>query len=542
MRTLLAVFCLLACAVQAHAAARPELIAHGTADHLWVANVVKDSTSPAPGWVTRLQGRAIGQPWRSLGTLQGRVAALANRGGDLVVLFESGDWSLFWLSNGALTSSIGQPLAKGRILTIASDSRTLWAVARIPNRPATTQSSAAPSSQPATAQATIAPAGRLMLLSLDFNQWTWINHGELPRPFRVNDGRTMSLAVVDHRPVLALEGKGREIHLASYSSPRGTTNPSSVGWSPISAIRPDFAVDQFKLLGDSERPGSILLWVAPKAEAGVIYKQTERTWSGPIPLKAADPAKSAKQKTIALAAERLRLITQQGETAALYAQQFDMTGQPVGAQTTLGPPADRYAQLEFYLEIIMMAALVIAVLGTFYRRRQPPLPLSPEKLPLASLRARFGAGMIDAIPILISIVLAAMLLDGQANFSTANLDPRVNWILSGGFFVYLFYTTIVEMAAGRTIGKMILGLRVVTVDGKPADWSALLMRNILRLIDFLLAWFPLALIFYTPLRQRIGDVAAATVVVTNVPIPQKQEPTDPPQEQKPADQNETATK
>jgi uncharacterized RDD family membrane protein YckC len=34
-------------------------------------------------------------------------------------------------------------------------------------------------------------------------------------------------------------------------------------------------------------------------------------------------------------------------------------------------------------------------------------------------------------------------------------------------------------------------------------------------------WFPLLLIFLTPLRQRIGDLAAGTTVVTDHPIKEK---------------------
>jgi uncharacterized RDD family membrane protein YckC len=274
----------------------------------------------------------------------------------------------------------------------------------------------------------------------------------------------------------------------------------------------------------------------------VLYKQEGQSWSGPISLEAGDAVKSVNQKAIALAAERLRLIWQQGDPPALYARQFDLNGKPAGAATALGSSTDRYAQFEFYLEVMMMAALVVAVVGTFYRRRQPPQALPPDRLPLASLSARFGAGVIDGLPILASIIMAGIVLDGQATLSTVSLDPRVNWILSGGFFVYLFYTTAMEVLFGRTLGKMILGLRVVSVDGQPADWSALLIRNILRLIDFLLAWFPLALIFYTPLRQRIGDVAAATVVVTNAPIPDaqdKKKQTDSPEN---TNKNESAVK
>jgi uncharacterized RDD family membrane protein YckC len=41
---------------------------------------------------------------------------------------------------------------------------------------------------------------------------------------------------------------------------------------------------------------------------------------------------------------------------------------------------------------------------------------------------------------------------------------------------------------------------------------AIFLRNLLRIVD--VALFPLLLIFMTPLRQRGGDIAGETMVVT----------------------------
>src|SRR6185437_8442772 len=77
----------------------------------------------------------------------------------------------------------------------------------------------------------------------------------------------------------------------------------------------------------------------------------------------------------------------------------------------------------------------------------------------------------------------------------------------------LIHTAATEALAGRTIGKMIMGLRVVRLDGGTPDPSALLTRNFLRILDIGLAGVPLIFIVFSPLRQRIGDVAAGTVVI-----------------------------
>jgi uncharacterized RDD family membrane protein YckC len=68
---------------------------------------------------------------------------------------------------------------------------------------------------------------------------------------------------------------------------------------------------------------------------------------------------------------------------------------------------------------------------------------------------------------------------------------------------------------GQTIGKRRAGLRVIGTDGEPARFTAVLIRNVLRLVDFLPAWYAVGvvLIFLTPRSQRLGDLAGGTYVV-----------------------------
>jgi uncharacterized RDD family membrane protein YckC len=65
------------------------------------------------------------------------------------------------------------------------------------------------------------------------------------------------------------------------------------------------------------------------------------------------------------------------------------------------------------------------------------------------------------------------------------------------------------------LGKWALGLRVVADDGGEADPYAVLIRTMLRLIDFVpilyLGGFLICRV--TAKRQRLGDLAAGTVVI-----------------------------
>jgi len=74
---------------------------------------------------------------------------------------------------------------------------------------------------------------------------------------------------------------------------------------------------------------------------------------------------------------------------------------------------------------------------------------------------------------------------------------------------------------------MLTGLHIVGLDGRPATASARVLRNLFRIIDILIIGMPLALILFSPLRQRAGDLGAGTVVVQGR-AEEKSEPADPP--------------
>ncbi len=69
---------------------------------------------------------------------------------------------------------------------------------------------------------------------------------------------------------------------------------------------------------------------------------------------------------------------------------------------------------------------------------------------------------------------------------------------------------------GRTVGKMLMKMRVVRVDGTPVHWSNLLVRWLLRLVDIwmFIGSIGLLAIIFSEKKQRVGDAAAGTVVIS----------------------------
>jgi uncharacterized RDD family membrane protein YckC len=82
--------------------------------------------------------------------------------------------------------------------------------------------------------------------------------------------------------------------------------------------------------------------------------------------------------------------------------------------------------------------------------------------------------------------------------------------------LYFFYHPVLEIAMrGRTPGKRMAGVRLVTREGDIPGAGALLLRNIFRLLDSLpfLYLVGLATVVMTEHHVRVGDLAAGTLLV-----------------------------
>jgi uncharacterized RDD family membrane protein YckC len=124
---------------------------------------------------------------------------------------------------------------------------------------------------------------------------------------------------------------------------------------------------------------------------------------------------------------------------------------------------------------------------------------------------RAVAVLIDSILLFIVGYLVAV-GTGQTNEEGFNLKggPAFLWIGIG-----LAYFIAMEGARGATLGKMAMRLKVVKQDGTPIDWQASVVRNVLRLIDGFVFYLVGAIVIWvSKSRQRLGDMAAHTIVVS----------------------------
>lgn len=87
------------------------------------------------------------------------------------------------------------------------------------------------------------------------------------------------------------------------------------------------------------------------------------------------------------------------------------------------------------------------------------------------------------------------------------------------FVLYLVlglgYHTVLEWQYGKTLGKRLVGIRVVEDDGSSLSLQSSVKRNVLRLVDFLPVLYVIGIVaaVFSDRRQRLGDRLGSSVVV-----------------------------
>jgi len=146
------------------------------------------------------------------------------------------------------------------------------------------------------------------------------------------------------------------------------------------------------------------------------------------------------------------------------------------------------------------------------------------------LRYELAGGGNRGFAALIDFILATLifigaffmfsLFAGVVGFQSASpyfgIAALLTFAVAWSYFILLEW-----LGNGQTIGKRIFGLRVIADDGAPAGFTAVLVRNLVRMVDFLPGFygFGLLAIVVSSRSQRLGDLAAGTFVV-RAPRPQ----------------------
>lgn len=154
-------------------------------------------------------------------------------------------------------------------------------------------------------------------------------------------------------------------------------------------------------------------------------------------------------------------------------------------------------------------------------------------LEVAGLGSRFVAQILDwiikwgillvvgSLVLLVLALLGAGPEPGQLGLPGRSGDRAVQTLVLT-FLVALFYALLLGFDIyfevrhnGQTPGKKVAGIRVIREGGAPVDFRAACVRNLLGLADFLPGFYLLGalLVLLTPRGQRLGDLAAGTLVI-----------------------------
>jgi uncharacterized RDD family membrane protein YckC len=505
---ILLVLCTLGTAGAASSEQTPQhidsIVTHGTGQGQFLAvveRVHKSDGTYLPVSVVWYRPMGGGpEAWKEYAKFDARVLALAERGGDLAVLLEiaesgPGRTQLRYVHNSLEPAS--------RAVDIGG--------------------SALPAGVTALDIAGGAGGGPLLALGvLDGQTGVWALAGSqwhqlapLPEALAKLDPAALDLASVGRRAILAARVE------------RGTVTifeQAQDGWLTRATV--ELADDEYDFLAiNSTVDAPPMLYLFGEADRIVQLDSSSASADGESPTRSSTVAFDAPADTAvswaaddpraaAVALGSLRLLRaaasagdgESDQTVLLELALDPSTLEPIGGGAVALTFSSITAELrEQMITLVLYALLVVAVVAVLRQRPLPPADrLRAVSQQLAPLHIRFLAGTIDGLPLLVAAL--AWWLAGD------RIGGAGQGILGiGALLVYFGHTTASEAATGRTIGKKIFDLRVVRTDGAEAGPGAILLRNILRPLDLPTAGLGLA--WLNPLRQRLGDIAAGTIVI-----------------------------
>jgi uncharacterized RDD family membrane protein YckC len=142
----------------------------------------------------------------------------------------------------------------------------------------------------------------------------------------------------------------------------------------------------------------------------------------------------------------------------------------------------------------------------------------------APVTYRAASWLIDAVPLAVVLLLTFVPVWTFAGSLNGAAGPAVKVVYTVSLFV--FAPTIVEtLSRGRSLGRVLLGLRIVRDDGGPISFRHAITRSIVGLLDFYMSLGMVAVTtsLLSARGKRLGDILAGTYALrtrgTRKPLP-----------------------
>jgi uncharacterized RDD family membrane protein YckC len=490
--------------------------ASASAKRLWVARV-----GPAR---SLLFSRSVFGDFDAGQPVNGRIAMMAADRDDVFLVLEDG--SLYRYGPGRSASERVLP-QRARPIDLACDDGVLYALVR---------DYVAALLRPGPAGATLESAadveddlGSLSVVRYDGLQWSWLasappgtrSTGDAAmRPRLAPDARELFLArrtTPGTLQVLRHQEDGSWVTEASFDTPR-----LRAFW--IGSIT---RVPTIVVLRGSDR-------AAPQIQAYRRLGEGEGRWL-PADVRLSDREGSAEigeVRDLFAFNQSVGVLEADHAGDEMYLRFGGVEGQALEPTVRLSTVFRRPEVRQQVNGLLRMASLMVmaALLGSLllFRRTGLVRPVVlPTGLDPALVSQRVAAAGLDFAPFFVAgaVMLGLSPTEGLRSLATwafggADVDlPSVNVLTWWGLSVtgWTLYCTVLELATGRTVGKLLLGIRLLSETGtRPRHWQVL-ARNGSRLLELLPhLWAFGLLILISRNRQRLGDLLSQTVVVRTV--------------------------
>lgn len=133
----------------------------------------------------------------------------------------------------------------------------------------------------------------------------------------------------------------------------------------------------------------------------------------------------------------------------------------------------------------------------------------------AGLGSRFAAQLLDLLVLAALLVALGLVGAGIAAAAGQPLAGLLVFVVLGFASFWAYWILPEALWSGQTVGKYVLHLRVIDARGGPITVGQAVIRNLLRVVDFLPWSYALGTVvmFGTVRSQRLGDLAAGTIVI-----------------------------
>ncbi|MBP1966894.1 RDD family protein [Paenibacillus aceris] len=151
--------------------------------------------------------------------------------------------------------------------------------------------------------------------------------------------------------------------------------------------------------------------------------------------------------------------------------------------------------------------------------------ITPEQVQLqfqtAGIGSRAAAHLMDVLILTgINAILFLFAILMSRLYSGNWLPALADYILAITIVLWIvlnlgYFIGTEAFMGGQTLGKKMLGLRVIQNNGQSATFLSVLIRNLFRLLDIMPAFYFIGVvsIFLSSKDKRIGDMVAGTIVV-----------------------------